>query len=178
MRLATLGLALLASFALAVPAAADSDRRERKRTTKIERHHHDKSFRHHAPRHERRARVLAQAEELEWKTGRLVRRAERLAYTPDSIDRRALKRLRKLHREARQFRKSVDERRRLVATLDDLDELHRAFHRAKKHWRHLEPTRKQRRQMRSVAWSLDELTREYEPVIARIERRRWDLARY
>ena len=171
MRWTTICLAALLGLGLAVPAAADHERKDRERRDRqerVERHdRHAHEHRRFAPRHVRKDRVYEHALALERQTKRLRKRAGNNAGYWDRGERKAIRRLRTLEREARDFRISVEEHRRLRGALPDYFALERAFVRAAKRFDDLHACSKTRRTFRRVRHSVADLSSELHPVIAR-----------
>ena len=157
-RLATIPLAGLLLLAPAVPAAADHDERRERRVERHERYERgDRYERRHDPRrhdhdHSRCALGLQQrATEIERLTDRILKRARRNNPYPTWTERRALRSLRKLEREAADFRHATREARRVQHVARDFEALEHSFHRAAHRFERLDANRKLRREFRELA---------------------------
>lgn len=153
-RLSLIPLAALLFLFPALPAAAGHKAR------------HD--HRHHVRCH---TDLCEDARTLERQTLRLLRNARHEIDYPDRAEHRALKRLAKLHKEARDFREATQDHRRLRPMIADYRELVRSFDRAEARFKALDPDRRMRKQLRRVTASVHEIEDRFRPVIARIERR-------
>ncbi|MAE96512.1 MAG: hypothetical protein CL910_17840 [Deltaproteobacteria bacterium] len=158
--LATIPIACLLLLLPAVPSAAKHER-------------HAKRVDHRRPQVERYAGELQHAAaDLEYRTKRLLKRARRVTHHPSRSERKALKRLKRLHREARSFHVATEEGRRLRHLTRDFREVAHAYDDAARRFRSLHPNKKMRRQFRRTGHLIGRIEADLERArLARIDRR-------
>ena len=155
-RFATIPSATLLLLAFALPAAArHPDRLERERTPVA---------RGFVPQ------LHCSALELDGLTRRLLRHARRDTGDPSRAERRALRQLRRLRAEAREFRITAERGRRGRALARDFDDLEHRFADAARRFHALGPDRRLRRDFRRVARAMASLDRQLD---RRMLARRW-----
>ncbi len=157
-RLTLIPLAFLLMLLPAAPSFAKHKGKDNYRNAAESDYRYGKGLRH-------AARTL---EKTTWAT---FKRAKRINDHPTKAERRALKNLRRLHVEAREFRIATEEHRRLRPIVADFRDLNHAFHKAARKFHKLDTNRKTRRSFRDTARVMDRIEDRFEPVIARVERR-------
>ncbi len=140
-RFALIPLASLLLLAPALPAAAKhADRAERR-----------------VERHDVRicgTSVHDAAAVLERRTRRLLQHAREHVWHPNRAERRALRELAQLRREAREFRDTTEHTRRVRHVARDFRHVQQRFHDAARRFRALDPDRKLRKDFRKVALAM------------------------
>lgn len=169
-RLATIPIACLFLVLPALPAAAAHPERAQRPVYTLP---HTERFGHE---------LQHAAAELQFQTGQLLEQAVRSRHHGSRSERKALKRLKRLHRQARHFRSSTRENRRIRHLARDFQELEHSYRSAARRIRRLHPNRKLRHDFNHVTRLIGRIEVDLERARrAGFDRhgrhhRRWDLA--
>ena len=155
--LATIPIACLFLMLPALPAAAAHPERARRPVQTLP---HAEGFAHELQR---------AASELQLQTGRLLEQAMRNKHHRSRSERKALKRLKRLHRQAHHFRSSAQENRRIRHLARDFHQLERRYKSAAGRFHRLHPSRR-------MQHGFNHVTRLIGRIEGDLEQARW--ARY